>query len=172
MQRIRHVCIVKACGFDPGVCRSGQVPLHTSPLMSTPPLLCRLCALPVGSFRTTSCARRHCCSIRWSSMSSGEARGFGMVWPGWVKEAAAGHGHNRQGWEKLPQLQARHAGGGWYKGSRLPAFDRLAGVDVLPLVHMFLCRLYAFDIHCNSYFPLFVSLYGERQCMGYCQGRV
>lgn len=83
-------------------------------------------------------------------------------------EAAAGHGHNRQGWEKLPQLLAWHAGGGWYKGSRLPALDRLA-VDIPLLVHMYLCRLYAFDIHCNSYFPLFVSLYGERQCMGYCR---
>jgi hypothetical protein len=23
------------------------------------------------------------------------------------------------------------------------------------------CRLYAFDVHCNSYFPLFLLLYGE-----------
>lgn len=94
-------------------------------------------------------------------MSSGEARGVGMVWPGWVREAAAGHSHNRPRWEELPQLQARHARGVWYNCSRLPAFD-LAGVDALLLVHMLLCRLYAFDIHCNSYFPLFVSLYGER----------
>ena len=24
------------------------------------------------------------------------------------------------------------------------------------------CRLYAFDVHCNSYFPLFLMLYGEQ----------
>ena len=23
------------------------------------------------------------------------------------------------------------------------------------------CRMYAFDIHCNSYFPLFILLYGK-----------
>ena len=23
------------------------------------------------------------------------------------------------------------------------------------------CRMYAFDVHCNSYFPLFILLYGE-----------
>ena len=23
------------------------------------------------------------------------------------------------------------------------------------------CRMYAFDVHCNSYFPLFLLLYGE-----------
>lgn len=25
-----------------------------------------------------------------------------------------------------------------------------------------LCRLYAFDVHCNSFFPVFVILYGKR----------
>lgn len=25
----------------------------------------------------------------------------------------------------------------------------------------FCCRMYAFDVHCNSYFPLFLLLYGE-----------
>ncbi len=30
---------------------------------------------------------------------------------------------------------------------------------------MLLCRLYAFDVHCNSYFPLFLLLYGE-DCHG------
>jgi UNC-50 family len=24
-----------------------------------------------------------------------------------------------------------------------------------------ICRMYAFDVHCNSYFPLFLLLYGE-----------
>ena len=28
-----------------------------------------------------------------------------------------------------------------------------------------LCRMYAFDVHCNSYFPLFILLYGMPLCV-------
>lgn len=29
--------------------------------------------------------------------------------------------------------------------------------------------MYAFDVHCNSYFPLFLLLYGERQSLSHQQ---
>jgi hypothetical protein len=32
---------------------------------------------------------------------------------------------------------------------------------LLPLKCCCCCRLYAFDVHCNSYFPLFLLLYGK-----------
>lgn len=31
----------------------------------------------------------------------------------------------------------------------------------LHLWHVCCCRMYAFDVHCNSYFPLFLLLYGK-----------
>ena len=33
--------------------------------------------------------------------------------------------------------------------------------DLTPWIVCVLNRLYAFDVHCNAYFPLFISLYGK-----------
>ena len=41
-------------------------------------------------------------------------------------------------------------------------FARFRGMPVNASCYV-CCRMYAFDVHCNSYFPLFILLYGEFQ---------
>jgi hypothetical protein len=92
-----------------------------------------------GSSRTASSESAICRTTRWSSTWSGEER--------------AGPGKDAENCSSLPSrptalptVPARRASNPRWLSTHNP--PRLAP------------RLYSFDVHCNSYFPLFLQLYG------------